>query len=193
MATQAANAYSNSISQLEDSWGKDRSSWSLDDWMRAALALEKVLSITGSLATSATDIASHAVDLINSTKAPYKRRRGRPKKKINGGLDAYKAKQPITQRHNNFKTTKKFPDDFRFLLIAKVEATKLAAERTGKPITDKAALLEIVKKNYPNNRKAEKDVRQRLAPMLSKSRTILSGITGYEFNLKMLVNHLMGK
>lgn len=181
-----AGGYDNSLAQLETSWGKARSSWSLDDWRRAAETLERALAVAGGLLSVATEIAGKAVAIRGSApplaKQSFQKRRGRP-----CSNDRQRIKESSKR---SSKKKPKYSQEQLFVLVCAVEALKIKASKDGKKLTDKIALQMCLKKkpgelDYMFLRRVE----SKLAPLLSRTRTQLhKRDKGFEEQIQLVAN-----
>lgn len=161
----ATGAFSDSLAQLEQSWGKPRDSWSGQDWRKAAELLEKSLAIVGMHADTALRLAMDMAGPPSSV-ANFCRR-GRRKKSV-GGLVKIKIKQPLLERNKNFKKKTKFGKLEQMCLVA-------AVSRDGGR-TDKERLEALVGRLNPEWRKGRvaQEVRNKWASRLSRAKKGLS-------------------
>lgn len=161
----ATEADGNPLAQLEQSWGKLRDSWSIEDWRKAAELLEKSMVIVGRQADTALRLGMAVAEANSSITKP--RRRGRPKKPT-GGMMRVKPKQSLQDRYKNFgKRETKFDKLAQMCLVATV------LREGGK---DNVALKAIVGRITPARQRGvvETEVRRKWAPQLSKARKELT-------------------
>lgn len=157
----ADGADGNPLAELEQSWGKPRDCWSIEDWRKAAELLEKSLLIVGKQADTALRLG---MAMAEATKP---RRPGRPKKPI-GGMMKVRPKQPRSDRYKNLgKRETKFDKLAQMCLVAAV------LREGGK---NNEALAAIVGRMDPVQRKGivAGQVRNKWAPQLSKARKALT-------------------
>lgn len=157
----ADGADGNPLAELEQSWGKTRDSWSIEDWRKAAELLEKSLLIVGKQADTALRLG---MAMAEATKP---RRPGRHKKPI-GGMMKVKPKQTLSSRYKNFgKREAKFDKLAQMSLVAAV------SREGGK---DNEALAAIVGRMAPKRRQGivATEVRTKWAPKLSKAKKALT-------------------
>lgn len=162
--------FSEAIKQLEESRGKPREEWDIEDWKSAAESLERTVSVLGKLLVSSVDV----IQSLNKPQAPKKRGRPTRLSKKGAGLWMVAAKlQPLNSRHLNFKKIPKWTLENQLFLVALTDAMKITRSKT----TDKDALIEVAKVKLKNKSKRLMTINTDAAsmkPALSRARKKLS-------------------
>ena len=173
----SGNQFSNAIKQLEDSRGKPRETWDIDDWKSAAESLERTVSALGKLFVNAVEVAQ------SLSKPETHKKTGRPRK--SPGLWMVKAKpKPLSSRHLNFGNNTKWTPEKQWFLLAITEAMKIKHGLT----TDIEALKEVAKiipKNKSLRTSRKESIGESMKSALSRARKKHSSQTDKEIIEKM--------